>query len=196
MFKKFLILAITLISVSFVYAEDQIIITTYYPSPYGSYNELTSNSMKIGENYSQPATPFVANGLIVEGNVGFGTTNPTSPAPNGQATGNLDVNDVWLRSVNRWASQQGGITGNSASMNLPAGNYTVLCWGTYFTCIDRITSLLLDGNSVKSFTGFNGDTQGCDQNTIMVKLTVGGGAHTWSFSRGGQWDFMWMAFSQ
>lgn len=41
------------------------------------------------------------------GNVGIGTTNPTgaaSPA-NGQATGNLDANDVFLRSRNQWVSQ-------------------------------------------------------------------------------------------
>ena len=43
------------------------------------------------------------------GNVGIGTTNPTSanspaggPTPN---TGNLDANDVWLRGANRWASE-------------------------------------------------------------------------------------------
>ncbi len=46
--------------------------------------------------------------ISAAGNVGIGpppapTANP-SPA-NGLATGNVDANDVWLRSVNRWASQ-------------------------------------------------------------------------------------------
>lgn len=45
-----------------------------------------------------------------DGNVGIGTTTPTGAASpgNGQATGNLDVNDVYLRSAGRWASQLGG----------------------------------------------------------------------------------------
>ncbi len=39
------------------------------------------------------------NGLIVRGNVGIGIAAPRTPAPNTQAAGNLDVNDVWLRSA-------------------------------------------------------------------------------------------------
>lgn len=39
--------------------------------------------------------------------VGIGTETPTAAASpaNGAITGNLDVNDVWLRGANRWASQ-------------------------------------------------------------------------------------------
>ncbi len=46
------------------------------------------------------------------GNVGIGTTSPNSPAPGPggtPTTGNLEVNDVYLRSVNKWASQGGGV---------------------------------------------------------------------------------------
>jgi len=47
------------------------------------------------------------------GNVGIGTTQPTTVAnPNNHATGNLDVNDVWLRDAKggngAWASEVGG----------------------------------------------------------------------------------------
>ena len=103
------------------------------------------------------------------------------------------------------------LTGNSAAMNLPTGaTYTVLVWGTYFTCEDYGTWLRLDGVNVKSYAGFGGDSDGCDQNTIMVRRTgVTGGSHTWSFftytwpfphtwpfNRTSQWDFMWMAFRE
>ena len=46
-------------------------------------------------------------GIDTVGNVGIGTPNPTGVASpgNGVTTGNLDVNDIWLRSVNHWASQ-------------------------------------------------------------------------------------------
>ena len=90
------------------------------------------------------------------------------------------------------------LTGNSATMNLPAGaTYTVLAWATYFTCGDFATTLNLDGANVKTYAGAGGDSDGCDQNTIMVRRTgVTGGTHTWSFNRGSQWDFMWMAFRE
>jgi len=58
------------------FAEESITITTYYPSPYGSYNELTAYRMKIGTTYSGVGTTVSDNNLIVEGNVGIGTTNP------------------------------------------------------------------------------------------------------------------------
>ena len=44
--------------------------------------------------------------VTAAGNVGIGTTSPqtTSPA-NNAATGNLDVNDIYIRAINGWASQ-------------------------------------------------------------------------------------------
>ena len=78
---------ITLLSVAF--AAEEITITTYYPSPYGSYKELRSQRMAIGTNYIDGATycwgvgcgtyviPDAAS-LVVEGNVGIGTTGPDS----------------------------------------------------------------------------------------------------------------------
>jgi hypothetical protein len=89
------------------------------------------------------------------------------------------------------------ITGNSSSMTLPSGNYDVLCWATYFSCFDLATNLQLDGTTVKSYTGANNDSDGCDQNTIMIKLeNVASGIHTWSISRGNQKEYMWMALQK
>ena len=59
------------------YAEDQLTITTYYPSPYGNYRELSAQRMKIGTTYSDSGTTVADNDLIVEGNVGIGTKAPT-----------------------------------------------------------------------------------------------------------------------
>jgi hypothetical protein len=70
-------------------ADETLTITTYYPSPYGVYRELRSNRMAIGDNYIQSGTydweasdgdggeiDYNAD-LVVEGNVGIGTTTPS-----------------------------------------------------------------------------------------------------------------------
>ncbi|MCX5712554.1 MAG: hypothetical protein NTY47_05755 [Candidatus Omnitrophica bacterium] len=70
---------------AFCEQNDQLTITTYYPSPNGSYKDLN-----------------------VSNSIALGTTTPRTPAPNAQA-GNLDANDIWLRSLNNnagaWLSQ-------------------------------------------------------------------------------------------
>ncbi len=83
--------------------QDQLTVTTYYPSPYGSYRELSAQKMKIGRTYSQAAV--ADDNLIVEGNIGLGTLTPNSPAPNGARNGNLDVNDVYIRAMDQWISK-------------------------------------------------------------------------------------------
>ncbi len=66
-----------LVTISCVLAEESITITTYYPSPYGSYKELSAYRMKIGATYSATAMTDADNGkLIVEGLVGIGTPTP------------------------------------------------------------------------------------------------------------------------
>ena len=67
--------------------EETLTITTYYPAPYGVYNELRSKRMAIGDTYYDGSrfcwpggsctTAIDTNAdLIVEGNVGIGTTEP------------------------------------------------------------------------------------------------------------------------
>ncbi|MDD2928136.1 MAG: hypothetical protein PHE30_04715 [Candidatus Omnitrophica bacterium] len=88
-------LKLFLLSLSFILAipflglaEDTLTITTYYPSPYGVYREMRSQRLAIGDNYidNPDYTWEEENGdggeidyladLVVEGNVGIGTTNP------------------------------------------------------------------------------------------------------------------------
>lgn len=74
-----LVVLFVFIFLSFAYPQtstEQLVITTYYPSPYGSYADLTANRMKIGTGYSPVGILFVNDGLIVEGNVGIGTPTP------------------------------------------------------------------------------------------------------------------------
>jgi hypothetical protein len=43
-----LVLVSIFVCISVAFAEDSLVITTYYPSPYGSYNEIRANRMVIG----------------------------------------------------------------------------------------------------------------------------------------------------
>ncbi|MBU1871521.1 MAG: hypothetical protein KKH80_01835, partial [Candidatus Omnitrophica bacterium] len=81
---------ILLFSMSLCSAQEEIAITTYYPSPYGVYQELRSQRMAIGENWINSGTyPWDVDGgdpegneirqdadLVVEGNVGIKMKNP------------------------------------------------------------------------------------------------------------------------
>ena len=77
---------------SFAFAQsamEEMEITTYYPSPYGSYNELTAKRVKIGTNYSLSSTTVSDNNLLVEGKVRIGTTDQ-SAASKLVVSGNTD----------------------------------------------------------------------------------------------------------
>ncbi|MFA5150875.1 MAG: tail fiber domain-containing protein [Candidatus Omnitrophota bacterium] len=89
--KKFYILCVILLLFFFIspclgLAEDTLTITTYYPSPYGVYREMRSQRMAIGDSYidhdnytweesdGDGGEIDYAADLVVEGNVGIGTT--------------------------------------------------------------------------------------------------------------------------
>jgi len=114
-----------------VFAQETLTITTYYPSPSGSYRELSTYQLKVGATYSTAAV--APDNAIIEGNLGVGTLNPRQPAPNGQAKGNADVNDIYLRSVDRWLSQ--GVRPTMGISNQIAQEWGPSAWVTTTTNI-------------------------------------------------------------
>jgi hypothetical protein len=58
--------------------------------------------------------------ILTGGNVGIGTTVPQTPAPNAQA-GNLDANDIYLRSTSKWLSQSSGAVITKVGCTLLSG---------------------------------------------------------------------------
>ena len=72
-----IIFAVLILLVSVAFAED-ITITTYYPSPYGSYNGLFTNNLGVGDNNgsgSYTAADVPANNIgevWIKGKVGIG----------------------------------------------------------------------------------------------------------------------------
>jgi len=112
MFKLKTIISLFIISffiswVSLFAGDETITLTTYYPLPYGSYRALSSHQMKIGAAYSGSGVANVDSNLLVEGNVGIGTSNPTQK---------LDVNGM-IRNQNPWfvASSTDGWRGASGA---------------------------------------------------------------------------------
>jgi hypothetical protein len=115
MFKTRLAMLVLFFGSGLCFAQEQVTITTYYPSPYGVYNSLLARKMAVGDTNGDGQldsndAPASDNNLIVKGNVGIGIATPTgAAAPNGATTGNLDVNDVWLRGANggvgAWATE-------------------------------------------------------------------------------------------
>lgn len=71
---------------------------------YAMFHHYMDNGLafiRIDKNADNDAAGRLA---ILASSVGIGTTAPQSPALNGQP-GNLDVNDIWVRSTNKWLSE-------------------------------------------------------------------------------------------
>jgi len=79
------------------FAED-IKITTYYPAPFGVYSELRARTMAIGSTYYDPSLVTITDpdDLIVEGNVGIGTTNPNYQLELSQNSAAKPLGGAWL----------------------------------------------------------------------------------------------------
>jgi len=149
--------------------KEEIVLTTYYPVPYGDYQSLRlwpSTQKSCDENkrgtlyYDDTANKVMVCTLSADNmtyvwqalgqelwtrkdnnispndlswNVGIGTISPTNPAPNTQQ-GNLDVNDVYLRSLDKWISQETVKTGTLCGM----ATYNIYNgWSWMWPCEDK-----------------------------------------------------------
>ena len=69
---------------AFVFAAEEITITTYYPSPYGSYNALFTDKLGVGDNsgdglFTNADVPINPGEVWIDGkvNIGNGAVAPT-----------------------------------------------------------------------------------------------------------------------
>ena len=124
MYKRFvlgslvLVLAMGLIfgfGVLCCFAEESITITTYYPSPYGSYNELQTNKLAVGDtNVSggldagdQPPANgqiYTARSVIYKPQSG----TPGFDAREGELIYNNTDDSLYLYNGSTWVKQSGG----------------------------------------------------------------------------------------
>ena len=112
-------------------SQNTLTITTYYPAPFGVYKELRTKRMAIGDNYYRSSDYSWGvdidsdADLVVEGNVGIGTTNPTQK---------LDVNGQ-IHSTGDICTDAGG--GKCLSSVVGKVVYAYSDW-FYFVCDNKI----------------------------------------------------------
>lgn len=156
----FLIVSLVFISVPlalFAQNTESLTITTYYPSPYGSYVELRAKRMAIGDDYISTANADWNAGstatnkvpsdtdLIVQGNVGIGLINPateldvfgTNPDVNGAANASVRVTSFYGTSPSgQYAGSFGGRAARGSKSSpaaLQSGDAFALFGGTGWT---------------------------------------------------------------
>lgn len=72
-----LVLFLVLSFVAYAFASNETLtITTYYPSPYGSYNQLKTNMLAVGSATSMPSV----DGQIAVRNILMSTASINMPA--------------------------------------------------------------------------------------------------------------------
>lgn len=169
---------------AFLFAADETIsVTTYYPSPYGNYRTLASRQMKIGVNYSGSGVTTADNNLLVEGNVGIGTTTPQQK---------LDVNGIiraqnpWFAasSTDCWRSGSGWVTavhnyvlaGNSGGWYSTAnGRFTAPVTGAYLFVASHYVYTAASGASyIHHVFGVNGNWNGASRTGYSGGYTIFG----------------------
>jgi hypothetical protein len=159
--------------------KEELIVTTYYPVPYGDYKELRAQRMAIGPNYYKSSevcwgggncTTAVADAtdLIVEGNVGVGTAIPSVNVEVAQ-NGAIKVGQAYFSSGGNYAHMANNEYFNGTSWR---ANDTP---GALIQIADQnINFYRHDGHGVHTFLGqINADGDLTVQRNLNVKGSFG-----------------------
>jgi hypothetical protein len=115
-----LIYLVLLLCAPVVFAEE-VTITTYYPSPYGSYNSLFTDKLGVGDNngdtqYTSADVPTTTGEVWIKGKVGMGTMAPGAHQLSVVGTAGLSTGTAWTNtSDRRWKDVKSELKGISLS---------------------------------------------------------------------------------
>jgi hypothetical protein len=172
------------------YPQETLTITTYYPSPYGSYRELRATRMAIGDNYinggsySWDSGTINANAdLVVEGNVGIGTASPGQKL---DVAGYIKTQNPYFQasSPDCWRAASGWATavhttilsGNSGGWyNTSTGSFTAPVAGLYlFVASHYVYSAASGAAYIHHVIGVNGNWNGAGRTGLYGGYTIFG----------------------
>lgn len=96
------------------FAEESLTITTYYPSPYGSYNELQTNKLCLGDTDGDGVLdpgdqPAQAGDIRLKVYTGNPQTNGLAGAPGEILFSSEDSGSLFLHNGSAWVAQGGGV---------------------------------------------------------------------------------------
>ena len=88
------------------HSDESITFTTYYPAPYGVYNQLLTSSLGVGDTNASGGldsgdVPPIAGDVWIKGKVGIGATCPNGMSPEPKLTVG-GTGNILLRGVTSW----------------------------------------------------------------------------------------------
>ena len=185
--KRILLAILALSIVSICYAEDgteEIVLTTYYPAPYGEYEELQSDKLAVGSNAAMPTD----NGVLQFEKLT--TTDGTIPAYTAAKEGtiyyNADATEKKFKfnDGSGWQDLGGGGGGNNIIFTSVAGTYST----SSTTWVDipdvSITESFPGGNVFILFEGHFSVSAPTVATNGYVRLLIDGTEYDSSWCRG------------
>ncbi|MDP3730772.1 MAG: hypothetical protein Q8R14_04540 [Candidatus Omnitrophota bacterium] len=173
--KRLIFLPIILMSIAVAAAvsADEVTLTTILPDP--SQTVLQGKKGAVGATYSSsttlPDASIPASSLLVEGNIGVGATSPLY-TPKTDAShnsgGNIDANDVWIRTANTWAS-----TASASKIYSAIGLTTVSTSLGNWSQLSSISNINLSA-STKIFINFETVIEDSGTCAPEVRITING----------------------
>ncbi len=182
-----LIFSAIFIFATIVLAAEEITITTYYPSPYGSYNSLQTDKLGVGDNNSDgflnsADVPTTSGDVWIKGKVGIGII----PTQKLDVAGYIKAQHPFFiaSSTDCWRSGSGWntvvhttvIAGNSGGWyNTGNGRFTAPVKGIYlFTAQHYVYSAASGAAYIHHLIGVNGNWNGAGYSSAYGSYTIFG----------------------